>query len=315
MAGIFANAADPHRAKCYEPLATLSSGYDSTAIATLAAEEGCRDGVSFSHSRKSKGGVEEDDGQVVASALGLNLMMADRLAYTSWNDMPELETWGQGSEFLSIRPLVAGRVVLVGHFGDSVWERNLVNLGTDVKWPLIAGHDLSDFRLEQDFILFPAAFLAAWRLAEINRISRSDEMQPWTLYNDYDRPICRRIVEEKGVPRAAFGQKKLAAGVFSRDEGLDATITKSSLQDYRNWKVATIPPTAPTVQQKLKFALGKWNSKISRKVYKITAVKLGRGYAIPIIFPMTSKLTEGSFAFVWAMRRLSERMTHALRQD
>lgn len=44
----------------------------------------------------------------------------------------------------------------------------------------------------------------------IARISLSDEMSPWRLGTTYDRPIPRRIVEEAGVEREAFGQHKKA---------------------------------------------------------------------------------------------------------
>ncbi len=33
-------------------------------------------------------------------------------------------------------------------------------------------------------------------------------MAPWSLASDYNRPIPRRILEEKGVPRESFGQVK-----------------------------------------------------------------------------------------------------------
>ena len=38
-------------------------------------------------------------------------------------------------------------------------------------------------------------------------------MQPWSIGGTYDRPIARRIGEEAGVPREAFGQTKLATVV------------------------------------------------------------------------------------------------------
>jgi hypothetical protein len=42
-------------------------------------------------------------------------------------------------------------------------------------------------------------------------------MAPWRLRNGYDRPIPRRIAEEAGVPRPAFGQSKMGSVVlFSR---------------------------------------------------------------------------------------------------
>jgi len=41
-----------------------------------------------------------------------------------------------------------------------------------------------------------------------------EEMMPYTLNNDYDRPIPRRIAEESGVPRELFGQEKKAASIL-----------------------------------------------------------------------------------------------------
>jgi hypothetical protein len=46
------------------------------------------------------------------------------------------------------------------------------------------------------------------RFKEIERITFSEEMAPWTLGTAYDRPVARRIVEEAGVPRGAFAVRK-----------------------------------------------------------------------------------------------------------
>jgi len=40
----------------------------------------------------------------------------------------------------------------------------------------------------------------------------SEEMQPWSIGGDYDKPFPRRIAEEMGVPRELFGQRKMASG-------------------------------------------------------------------------------------------------------
>jgi hypothetical protein len=42
------------------------------------------------------------------------------------------------------------------------------------------------------------------------RISGMEEMLPFSLGTVYDRPICRRIVEEAGIPRSWFGSWKNA---------------------------------------------------------------------------------------------------------
>jgi hypothetical protein len=39
-------------------------------------------------------------------------------------------------------------------------------------------------------------------------------MHPWRVGGRYDRPIARRIAEEGGIPRQAFGQRKSAAATW-----------------------------------------------------------------------------------------------------
>ena len=56
--------------------------------------------------------------------------------------------------------------------------------------------------------------MGARRKAEIIAITESDEMQPWRIHTAYDRPIPRRIAEEAGIPRQAFGQAKYASVVI-----------------------------------------------------------------------------------------------------
>jgi hypothetical protein len=52
---------------------------------------------------------------------------------------------------------------------------------------------------------------------------------------DYSRPVCRRIVEEAGVPRDGFGMAKRAASVVMWDRAHDPLLTPGSLAAYRAW--------------------------------------------------------------------------------
>jgi hypothetical protein len=42
-------------------------------------------------------------------------------------------------------------------------------------------------------------------------------MKPWSVGNNYDRPIARRIIEEAGVDRRAFGMRKMASSQVRLD--------------------------------------------------------------------------------------------------
>ena len=69
-------------------------------------------------------------------------------------------------------------------------------------------------RLDAGYVQVAVPFIGGRRRADIVHITESAEMDPWRLGTDYDRPIPRRLAEEAGVPRALFGQKKVASIVM-----------------------------------------------------------------------------------------------------
>ncbi len=105
--------------------------------------------------------------------------------------------------------VVAGRAVLSGWYGDSMWGldgapwKDLVRSGRSS-----AGDGLGEFRLRTGFMHVPVPAFGFNRAAVVRAISESEDMRPWRLGTDYDRPISRRIVEESGVPRHLFGVEK-----------------------------------------------------------------------------------------------------------
>jgi hypothetical protein len=81
----------------------------------------------------------------------------------------------------------------------------------------VSGLNLSEVRLAAGFINLAVPFMYGRNMADITGISRSSAMQPWSISQDYDRPIPRRIVEAAGVPRELFGQRKRAQVRFYGD--------------------------------------------------------------------------------------------------
>lgn len=71
----------------------------------------------------------------------------------------------------------------------------------------MSGASMNEFRLRVDFVHVPAPFIGAHRHPKIVEIGNSDAMKRWSIGTDYDRPIPRRIAEDAGVPRAAFGHE------------------------------------------------------------------------------------------------------------
>lgn len=209
------NAADPARRHRYEPLATVSSGYDSPACAVLGKAAGCIQALTFTTARAN---FEDraDSGKPIADILGLDVVeynyFAKRLDRT---DFPEAEfvATGHGGDDVVMIPaedLLPGRIVYTGYHGDKIWDRHNGKTGPHIVRGDTSGCSLGEFRLRAGFINLPVPFIGCTQHAAVHRISNSAEMAPWMLDSDYDRPVPRRIVEQAGVPRELFGQKKKA---------------------------------------------------------------------------------------------------------
>ncbi len=102
-------------------------------------------------------------------------------------------------------------VVLMGYCGDDVWgQKGKIDdeTGDLLTTPPISGSNLAEVRLLAGFVILTPAYMFIRDVGRTKKISSSREMALWTLNNDYDRPIPRRIVEETGIPREWFGMKK-----------------------------------------------------------------------------------------------------------
>ncbi len=100
--------------------------------------------------------------------------------------------------------------LFTGYRGDSMWRRELQDRGEPFRAGTIAGLGVAEFRLHEGIFHCDVAFLGSCKAQQIQDITYSDEMAPWTLGGSYDRPIPRRILEEAGVSRETFGMRKNA---------------------------------------------------------------------------------------------------------
>jgi hypothetical protein len=102
-----------------------------------------------------------------------------------------------------------GAAVMMGNLGDDLWRYDRQDVGRALSRPREyepAAAGLREFRLHAGIVLVHVPTIGAIHSARIHEISRSPELAPWVLGNEYDRPLPRRIVEDAGVPRTAFGQ-------------------------------------------------------------------------------------------------------------
>jgi hypothetical protein len=224
----------------YEMVISLSSGYDSTAVAAVAAEQGCRRAVTFGLGRS--GG---DSGAGTAESLGMRIETFDRLAYQRSNDLPEAEflATGMSGEDVVMAPLGAtlARTLLLTGSEEFLLKgshfRPELHRG-DLSWCSV-----SEFRLRVDFVHLPLLFFGATEQPSLTTIIDAAEMDAYRVPGDYDKPIQRRLAEEAGLPRGTFATEKRRASGMLHVEGLDAfsPVSAASVRAFAAEHGETVP--------------------------------------------------------------------------
>jgi len=230
LARLMENASAPGRSFVFDPLGTISSGYDSATVAALA-RPGLREAIAFDRS----GSGEQDSGAAIAAALDIRLTVIERDAWraTTLPEVPFLSADAKGEDvyFSSAAAQLKRRLLLTGFHGDRVWSTR--GQGDHLTRGDQSGLSLTEYRLWAGFVHCPVPFLGARNIDEISAISRSEAMARWSTGSRYSRPICRRVLEESGVSGEHFGQSKKAASVlFFKSDG---RLSESARQDYGAW--------------------------------------------------------------------------------
>jgi hypothetical protein len=246
LAQLVDNGADQARSVRYEPLATISSGYDSPACAVLAKRVGCRRTVTFGTARQAferRLESTDDSGEAIARLLELEVATYSRDAYLHSAEFPEVPfiATGSGGDDVILSALtdqLERSMLFTGMLGDTLWGTAGQDpaVSREYRFRFPAGGSLQEYRLSVGFLHVPIPLLTFTRHAEIQAISRSEEMLPWRLGGAYDRPIPRRLIEEAGVPRAAFArEKKAITQPFWLQKATPACMSAASLADFRDF--------------------------------------------------------------------------------
>lgn len=230
---IATNMRDSRRVHRYEWIAALSSGYDSTTATVLASEVGLSQVFSF---RNARGG-QQDHGERVAKHLGIPITLIERTAFRDrpCAEVPYFAATGVGVDaiFSGASHLLKGRVLISGFHGDKMWDKHTKALGRNIVRGDASGLSFTDHRLMLGTVHLPLPFMGVREIAQVVKLSNSAEMRPWDVPGDYSRPVCRRIVEDAGIARDWFGQKKMAAtSLFRQGESRPGADTE---QAFHRW--------------------------------------------------------------------------------
>jgi hypothetical protein len=233
IADLAANATAPDRARPYRLVGTISSGYDSPTAVTLARPY-LDAVVSFDRGRDGAA----DAGAALGAALGVSpvVVHSDAWRAVPFAEAPFLAGDAKGEDvyFKGAEPLLGGTVLLTGFYGDKVWDPHARLTGDAFRRADQSGLSLTEYRLWAGFIHCPVPFIGGRQIRDIRSISRSPGLAPWNMEaRRYNRPICRRIVEEAGVRRESFGMHKTSPSVLFFDRS--SFLSPGSLADYLGW--------------------------------------------------------------------------------
>ena len=233
MVTVIENAKSGSRRSTFDPIVPLSTGYDSPAVAAIAATAGVDQGITLITDGKGR----HDSGKNVGKLLGYEVTECNREDWRKYK-LPETDgiaAAGNAAEVavLAMADKLKNRLVLTGFWGGQIWKKAQKETrpifgpsdGSGISW--------SEVRLTLGFINCPVTYWGGAQIADIAAISNSEEMEYWSIGGDYDRPIPRRIVETTGVPRECFGQNK--QGVSEHVLGADRFLTRESAKDYEEW--------------------------------------------------------------------------------
>lgn len=224
---------------------TISSGYDSSTCAALAKKIGCNTAMTLMSGRYDK-----DSGEEIAKYLGYTrIIKRDCESYKEKKGCIDAEYVSSGEagtqlQFSVFEDVMANTITFFGVRG-CYWDKDSKTTDdfemddhyfceADVSW--------TENALKNSYIVAPLPTYGSSTCSSIRKVTNLEEMKFWTLGTKYDKPIPRRILEESGVPRDAFGMKKFGGGFtfsYETKRSLKRKMTKEGYKDFIKYEKET----------------------------------------------------------------------------
>ena len=247
----------PKRKYKYGITSTVSRGYDAPCCAVIAKKIGAKTAVTFD----STGKYAQDSGVEIAKTLGFeNIVERSADFYKNSNDFIEAYylctgELGASISFSAFSQDFKNNIVFTGERGDSIWNCSDQNRNNSLcfKTASLSHLGMSEKHLWDGSITVPMPLFGATAWESIYDISNSEEMAPWRLNNDYDRPIPRRICEQAGLKRTDFGISKHGAGFIYRYDTLKRIKYRMSPYSAKSFENFVEVHRKPHLLQKLSY--------------------------------------------------------------
>lgn len=293
----FANAAG------YEPVIALSNGYDSTAMAVVAARAGLRHALTFAVARPAR--LDEadtaDSGASTAERLGLQAKVVDRVSFTTRDDLPEAEflaTVGTGEDVATsaMEPDLHHRLLVTGDVGAALYRYGRPKR-SDLYRIDLSGSSYTEFRARLDLVYVPLPVFGMTQIPSLQDITLSDDMKPWSVPGYYNRPIARRIGEEAGgLPRGSFATVKHASTALIHQDP-EGGMAPASVRAVREFAAAEGTPLKlvkrPPLRRRERFVI--------KASHRFHVDRIGRGLAARQWAMIHHEPRQGSLLLRWGV--------------
>jgi hypothetical protein len=293
-------------------ITTISRGYDATATSALVHEIGCDKALTFCQPAS----YAEDDGAGIAKQLGYTEVYEENAnLYKSNSTLLEASTaaadcnGGFSLVFAAYGEMFADNLLFLGERGDSLWAKGHANVNnkqdfTNGNTFSQADHSCVELSLDMNYIFIFVPMIGADRWESIDKISSSEEMKGYSVGNNYDRPIPRRILEEKGIARSEFGWEKRGAGIsyhFDTFSHLISKMSPKSAEDLIAFRKTFKSSKWKQFRHNLKFYAAEYptyvNYILSKTPIKLRLNKTGKFISSP----------HSTLLFNWSISRLIPR--------
>ena len=234
---LITNGSSPCRGgERYGMISTISKGYDAPTCSAIAKECGCNEVFTFNRPLHYFG----DCGSDIATALGYeHIYELDADAYKNNEELLEALNVSSGDTGSMIvidgqYKYYKNKLLFCGCRGDSIWGIRVCPNDNLIFECETSSENSYELYLRTNTVLVMPPYIGADHASQLYEIALSDELAEYRLGNSYDRPICRKILEDSGVKRGMFGLKKVGAGFCYHFDNIRSVKNKMSSKSYQS---------------------------------------------------------------------------------
>ncbi len=300
---LVANGTSPSRGggnSSYGMIATISKGYDAPTCCVVAKECGCNEVFTFNRPVHYAG----DCGSDIAAVLGFeNIYELDADDYKRNEEFLEALNVSSGDTGSMIvidaqHKYFGNKLLFCGCRGDAIWGIRKRQNNHLVFESETSSENSYELFLRTNTVLVMPPYIGADHASQLYDIALSDELADYRLGTLYDRPICRKIVEDAGVEREKFGLKKVGAGFCYHFDNIWTVKHKMSPKSYES-----LLAYSKKLKQN-KFKKFKYLSKFYFKNFPVYASYILKKFKINVNWDMPKEHMSNPFSttyILWGM--------------